>query len=230
MSNFAFQAKKGEGLEMTRLFIFSPVRLFGDALAACLELQEQVSEVTCCHLSSRVFEQVVTFEPDAVLFDVNGEDAMKEACALSSAVPEIPLLAIAIPETPEQVIACANVGFVGYVPRNASVAELCTIVDMTIRGECVCHPRIAGSLLRELGHRQKKCSDSTLSEPLTRREREILRFLSRGESNKEIARELCLSLATVKNHVHNILAKLHVSCRTEAVSRLRDEPWLAQSA
>ncbi|MEA3275528.1 MAG: response regulator transcription factor [Pseudomonadota bacterium] len=175
-------------------------------------------------------EAVVAFEPDAVLFDVNGEDAMKEAQALNRAVPEIPLLAIAIPETAERVIACADAGFLGSVPRQASIAELCAIVDMAIRGECACHPRIAGSLLRELGHRRQQGSVSFSRESLTRRECEILRLLARGHSNKEIARELCVSLATVKNHVHSVLVKLNVGCRTEAVSRLRDEPWLAYSA
>jgi len=215
---------------MPRLFVFSAVRLFGDALAACLVTQEGVSEVTCCHFANRLVESVVSFQPDAILFDISGESAMKEAYALSSAVPEIPRLAIAIPETPEQVIACADAGFLGYVPRHASVAELCAIVEMAIKGECACHPRIAGSLLRELARRRKERSEPTLNEPLTRRECEVLRLLSRGQSNKEIARELCLSVATVKNHVHSVLVKLHASCRTEAVSRLRDEPWLAQSA
>jgi DNA-binding NarL/FixJ family response regulator len=215
---------------MTRLFVFSAVRLFGDALATCLETRECISEAACCHSANRLVEQVIAFEPDAILFDISGENAMSEAHALNSAVPDIPRLAIAIPEIPEHVIACADAGFLGYVPRHASVAELCTIVEMAIKGECACHPRIAGSLLRELGRRGQKGPDLIASEPLTRRECQILRLLSRGQSNKEIARELCLSLATVKNHVHSILVKLHVRCRTEAVSRLRDEPWLAQSA
>jgi DNA-binding NarL/FixJ family response regulator len=211
---------------MTRLIVFSPVRLFGDALAACLEMQESVSEVGCCHLSTKLHAQVVDFEPDAVLFDVNAEDAMQQAFALSSALPEIPLLAIAIPETPDEIIACADAGFLGYVPRQASVEELCVIVDMAIAGQCACHPKIAGSLFRELNRRRQECSHTTRGEPLTPREREILGLVSRGRPNKEIARELDLSLATVKNHVHSIFLKLHVSCRTEAVSRLQDEPWL----
>jgi two-component system nitrate/nitrite response regulator NarL len=215
---------------MPRLFVFSTVRLFGDALAACLVVQECVCEVTCCHVASRLVENVVSFQPDAILFDCNGENAMQEAYALSSVVPEIPLLALAIPETPEQVIACADAGFLGYVPQHASIAELCRITDMAIRGECACHPRIAGTLLREIRGRRHWRSESTQREPLTHRECEILRLLSRGKSNKEIARELCLSPATVKNHVHSVLMKLHASGRTEAVSRLRDEPWLAQSA
>ena len=118
---------------MIRLVVFSAVRLFGDALAACLENEEHISEATSCHSANRVVAKVVAFKPDAVLFDINGKSAMQEAFALRSAVPEVPLLAIAIPETPEQVIACADAGFSGYVPLQASVAEVCAIVDMAIR-------------------------------------------------------------------------------------------------
>lgn len=215
---------------MTRLVVFSAVRLFGDALVACLTTQKCIAEVTCCHSANRLVEDVVAFEPDVVLFDVNGDKAMQEAYALNSAVPDIPLLAIAIAETSEKVIACADAGFSGYVPRRASITELCMIVDMAKKGECKCHPRITGSLLRELAQRRQRRSDSALHDPLTRRECEILRLLGRGHSNKEIARELGVCLATVKNHVHSVLLKLNVGCRTEAVCRLRDDPSLAHSA
>lgn len=215
---------------MTRLVVFSAVRLFGDALTACLAIQKEISAVTCCSSANRLLEEVAAFGPDAVLFDITGENALQDAYALNVAIPELPLLALAVPETPQHVIACVDAGFRGYVPRQASVPELCTIVEMVVRGECACHPRIAGSLVRELGRRRQQCSQSPPFGTLTRRETEILRFLARGQSNKEIARELCLSLATVKNHVHSILQKLKVDRRTEAVSRLRDEPWLALSA
>ena len=215
---------------MTRLVVFSPIRLFGEALVACMEIRKQISKVVYCHVLNRLSEEVVAFEPNVVLFDINGENAMQEAQTLNAAIPEISLLAIAISETPEQVIACADAGFSGYVPHRASIEELCKIVEMAKKGECICHPRIAGYLLRELGHRRQLNSYSAIRDPLTRRECEVLRLLGRGHSNKEIARELCLSVATVKNHVHSVLIKLNVGCRTEAVSRLREDPRLAHSA
>ena len=67
-------------------------------------------------------------------------------------------------------------------------------------------------------------------EALTRREEEVLRLIGGGLSNKEIARELNLSVATVKHHVHHILRKLRLSGRAQAMRRVRDEPWMASSA
>lgn len=215
---------------MLRLVLFSTVRLFGDALAVFLQAQQQISEVAYCHTAMRLVEDVAAFGPDAVLFDLNGESVLQEARAVNSSFPETPLLAIAISETPDTVLACADAGFSGYVPRHASIKELFATIDMVIKGECACHPRIAGSLLREVYRRRQPGSDSTIRHSLTRRESEILSLLGRGHSNKEIARELNVSLATVKNHVHSVLQKMGVARRSEAVSRLRDEPWLAHSA
>ncbi|MCP4936410.1 MAG: response regulator transcription factor [bacterium] len=99
-----------------------------------------------------------------------------------------------------------------------------------LRGECVCNPLIAGSLLREVRRRQKIAHEQVGSELLTRRECEVLRLLGQGVSNKQIARELNLSVATVKNHVHNIFAKLNIHSRGEALARLRNEPWIARIA
>jgi two-component system, NarL family, nitrate/nitrite response regulator NarL len=64
---------------------------------------------------------------------------------------------------------------------------------------------------------------------LIRRESKVLKLLGRGLSNKEIGCELCLSVPTVKHHVHHILEKLKLSRRAEAMRRVRDAPWLARS-
>jgi len=80
--------------------------------------------------------------------------------------------------------------------------------------------------LRSL-YRKGPQSEELLSDPaLTRRESEVLELIGRGLTNKEIGRELCLSVATVKHHVHHVLEKLGLSRRTEAMRRVRDAPWI----
>ena len=68
----------------------------------------------------------------------------------------------------------------------------------------------------------------TADQPLSRRECDVMHLIERGLSNKEIARELCLSVSTVKHHVHHILDKLELSRRTQAMYRAREAPWIAR--
>ena len=69
----------------------------------------------------------------------------------------------------------------------------------------------------------------TLNAALTRREGEVLQLIGRGLSNKEIARDLSLSVATVKHHVHHVLEKLQLPRRAQAMRRVRETPWIASS-
>jgi DNA-binding NarL/FixJ family response regulator len=147
--------------------------------------------------------------------------------ALAAARPDIPIIALAAGDAASDVIACADAGFASYVLRDAPISRLREIIDMAIRGEVVCSPKISGGLLRELRLRRTQSQETEANDPLTRRECDVLRLLARGLSNKEIARHLTLSEATIKNHVHEVLGKLHVRRRAEAMVRVRDRPWIA---
>jgi DNA-binding NarL/FixJ family response regulator len=86
---------------------------------------------------------------------------------------------------------------------------------------------MAAALFRRLATLAAGRAPAAGAQQLTTREREILRLIDGGLSNKEIAGRLSIEVATVKNHVHNILEKLHVRTRTEAAARLRDRPVLS---
>jgi DNA-binding NarL/FixJ family response regulator len=105
------------------------------------------------------------------------------------------------------------------------------VVRRALREEVVCDPKISRELLRELSRRRAMAAlEQPVGEELTRRERDVLRLLGRRLSNKEIARQLCLSPATVKNHVHSILAKLNVAGRQEVFARLEAGRAVGESA
>ena len=84
--------------------------------------------------------------------------------------------------------------------------------------------------MRALFRSDPKSEESDSDPPLTRRESEVLELLGRGFSNKEIANELCLSVATVKHHVHHVLEKMQLERRAQAMRRVRDAPWLGRAA
>ena len=119
-------------------------------------------------------------------------------------------------------LACAEVGIVGYVAREASVDELVRIVTSLHCGEPACSPRIATMMFRHATAIARERGAAPVS-TLTHREHEILALIHRGLTNKEIAAALSIGLTTVKNHVHHVLEKLGVQHRTAAAARFRSE-------
>ncbi len=211
-----------------RAFIFSYVRLFGEALAICLEKCEEVSEVVACYTADVFLNKVIDFAPDVLLIDVTNKSALREAREVSYACPNIPVLALGLSETPKDVIKCADSGLIGYAPVQSSVTELLIIIRRALRGECICDPKITGHLFREVRRRCMQITDYASMDPLTKRESEIVHLVGRGLSNKAIARELSLSTATVKNHLHQVFVKLRVKNRAEVMGLYRNDPFFAQ--
>jgi two-component system nitrate/nitrite response regulator NarL len=160
-------------------------------------------------------------QPEIVLLDVAFPGGVAAAMSLAAALPKASVVALAIAETEENVLAWAEAGIAGYVPNTASVDDLVSLIGQIRRGEQTCPTRIAGSLLRRIGAGGRSGKQApALSTPLTRRELEISRLIATGLSNKDIARRLGISLGTTKSHVHNLLGKLSVQRRAEVIARM----------
>lgn len=209
------------------LLIFTPIRLFGDSLAAALTSMDDICVRAVCHVAEDVAPKVLEVEPDLVLYDMSAEAAFVEVRGVAEVVPDIPIIAIALNELPAEVIACADAGIAAYVPRDVSIDDLEELMRMTLRGEASCHPKMVACLMREL-RKRRSVPEPEAMEPLTRRESEVLHLVGRGLANKEVATALYLSVSTVKAHLHSIFAKLRVRGRGEAIARLRRQPWLGR--
>lgn len=211
------------------LLLVSPVRLLGDGLAACLSerhglrLQSTVDDLRALRdsLSSRQVE--------VVLIDVTQGIDLDEVRSIAAEYPTVALVALGLLEQCREVVSCGRAGFVGYLPRSSSIDELCRALPDILAGRLDCSSEISGGLLRALYRTMSDGSESCISESLTKREGEVLQLIGRGLSNKEIASELCLSLATVKHHVHNVLSKLGLGSRAQAMRKVRNTPWIASS-
>jgi two-component system, NarL family, nitrate/nitrite response regulator NarL len=161
-------------------------------------------------------------EPDVVLLDTaigDGPAAVREAAAC---MPRARIVALGVSETTEELIPLAEAGIAGFVTRGATHYEVADAVWGAAHDELDCSPQVASSLLRHVRLLADRRPRDAAGAALTRRERQVLGLIDEGLSNKQIAARLCIELATVKNHVHNILEKLHVSRRGEAVARLRE--------
>lgn len=209
------------------IIVLTPVRLMGDGLSACFSRRVDMTVVAVVSDLAMLRDVLVTMTADLVLIDVTHGIDLYDVRSIAAERPEVALVALGLTEQRQDVIRCGRAGFTGYVSRDASVDALCKAMSDVVRGRLACPAEISGGLLRALFRMERPAYDSGPDHPLTRRESDVLQLIGRGLSNKEIARELSLSVATVKHHVHNVLDKLNLPRRALAMRRVRDAPWIA---
>lgn len=209
--------------------ILTPVRLLGEGLIACLGRCDTTLSLTMFREISALHSALPSQRFDVALIDVTQDTDLMAVRALAAEWPALALVALGLREQRQDVIRCGRAGFCGYVARDASIDELWEALSNVVKGRLACPSEISAGLLRALfdGAGEAPERDGNPAPNLTQREREVLHLVGRGMSNKEIARELSLSVATVKHHVHNLLDKMHVSRRTQAMRRVQEKPWLA---
>jgi DNA-binding NarL/FixJ family response regulator len=196
------------------LIILTTVRLLGDGLAASLASRSGVVVRAVVSTFDRLARALEDHDADLVLIDVTQGIDTEQVRAIAQAHPYLSLVALGLDEQRQDVIRCGRAGFIGYVTRDAPMEALCKAMDDAMSGRLACPAEISGGLLRALFNLHVPEPSS----PLSHREDEVMRLIERGLSNKEIARELCLSVSTVKHHVHHILAKLEITRRTQAIT------------
>lgn len=212
-----------------RVLVIGGIRLYREGLAQILGRVPHIKVVGTAARCEEALAVLSAAEADAVLVDMAGPDSFTTVHAIAEQWPGASIVALGVSEVDNDIVACAEAGVAGYVPREGSVEDLVAVVDSVARGETLCSPRIAASLLRRIAALASGRELWEGTRLLTGREREIVRLIDRSFSNKEIARELCIEVATVKNHVHNILEKLQVHRRGEAAARWRSTPALRPS-
>lgn len=212
------------------IIVLTPVRLLGDALTAGFERQSDIDVLAVVKDLQGVRDSLARHRADLVLMDVTHGIDLYDTRAIAAQWPDVALVALGLNEQRQDVIRCGRAGFTGYVAREASLEMLCKALRDIIEGKLACPAEISGGLLRALFRADHSADESAPEHALTRREGDVLRLIGEGLSNKEIARELVLSVPTVKHHVHNVLDKLHLPRRAQAMRRVRDAPWLVSCA
>lgn len=201
------------------VIIVSDVLLYRHGLAASLARDGRIDVITAISAPD-AHVALATHSPDALLLDASAEHGLALARQLRASYPALRLVGFGISGAAASVIACAESGLSAFVDRNGTVGELVSAVLSAIRGELNCSPKLTAMICDRLASLAGVKAEA--SEPLTRREREVAALIAEGLSNKEIAIDLRIGPATVKNHVHNILDKLNVPRRAAIPARLRD--------
>ena len=213
-----------------RVYVVSDVRLYREGLISSLARQSGL-KVLGAGPSSDVLGQITALRPEVLLLDLAARDSLTLPRRAQQVHPTLRVVAFAVTEAEEYVLACAEAGISSYVAQDGSVEDLVTAVLCALKGELQCSPRTAALLFRRLATLSGGRSTGSADSVLTPREREIAALVACNLPNKEIARRLRLGPATIKNHVHNILQKLNIHRRGDiAGRRLKPDAWRADPA
>lgn len=212
-----------------RLMLVDDQSLFREALRTLLSLQPDFEIVAEAENGERAVALARVHRPEVVLMDLrmpvlDGVAATVGVLANDAACRVIVLTTF---EEDEDVLAAMRAGAVGYLLKACSAEKLCDAVRAAARGTSVLEPSVAARLLAAVG---RPAGTEVASRPpaanngpaLSDRERDVLRLLASGCSNKEIGSRLSIAEGTVKNHMTNVLGKLGVLDRTQAALKARE--------
>jgi len=196
-------------------------RLFRQSLRLLLEHERDLVVVGEAMDGRQAFDLAMAHKPCIVLMDVDMPrlDGITATRLIRSCVPDSKVLMLSVHDDDARIVAAVQAGASGYILKDADHQEFLRIIRATFKGEPVRSRFMPDGFAKKavaLVNKQDESNGSGLS-LLTDREREILACAAAGRSNKEIADQLCVSLDTVKTHLHHTYQKLNVSGRVEAV-------------
>jgi DNA-binding NarL/FixJ family response regulator len=193
--------------------------LFREGLMSLLAPQPDLRVIGQAGTLQEAIDAARKLRPEIILMDFTLPDGtgLDATLAILADLPETKIVFLTVHEDDETLFATIRAGAVGYLFKNTRSAELLKRLRAVTRGEAGISPAIALRILDEFSKTTVPAAggDAPSGTELTPREIEIIRELAKGASNRDIARHLVISENTVKNHVRNVLAKLHLRNRRE---------------
>jgi two-component system, NarL family, response regulator LiaR len=168
--------------------------------------------------------------PDVIVMDIampklNGIEATQQ---IKAADPSTAVLVLTAYDDDQYIFAFLEAGAAGYLLKDVSTEELIKSIRAVHAGESVLHPSIARKVVNYFSQRPARrriAGEEDATDPLTERELQVLKLAAKGMTNREISRELVISVRTVQVHLSNVFSKLEVGSRTEAVLHALREDW-----
>jgi DNA-binding NarL/FixJ family response regulator len=206
-----------------RVLIADDHPLFRDGMRGLLGSLPDMEVVGEASSGEQAIELARELQPDVILMDIkmpgiNGIEATREILHTS---PRIGVLVVTMFEDDDSVFAAMRAGARGYLLKDSSGQEVMHAIRAVASGEAIFGPGVAQRLISFFSAPSPAVSRRAFPE-LTEREEEVLSLVAQGKTNQEIAKELFVSLKTVRNHVSNIFLKLQVADRAQAVIRARE--------
>jgi DNA-binding NarL/FixJ family response regulator len=204
-----------------RVMICDDHALFRRGLMMVLESEDGIEVVGEAEDGDDAIRRAEEIAPDVVLMDVRMPKAsgIEATQAIAEAVPSARILMLTVSDEEDDLYDAIKAGAAGYLLKEISIEEVASAIRSVMSGQSLISPSMAAKLLTEFTNLARKAAErhSVPTPRLTERELEVLKLVAEGMSNREIAGELYISENTVKNHVRNILEKLHLHSRMEAV-------------
>lgn len=201
-------------MEKTRVLIADDHVLVREGLRKLLELDENIEVINEVGDGQGAINLARKEKPDIILMDLNmpGTDGIAATKVIKRECSSIRVIALTVYEG-DEVVDMVKAGASAYILKDVAGSELIDTIHRVMNGEVVIYPRVANRLVRELMQSEDK---KNIDVKLTKREKDVLGLLVKGNSNKEMADLMFISEKTVKNHLTSIFRKLGVKDRTHA--------------
>jgi DNA-binding NarL/FixJ family response regulator len=207
------------GTEPVRVLVVDDQELFRRGLIMLLGGDIDIEVVGEAADGITATELAITTAPDVILLDVRmPRRTGVEACrAIKEAVPATKIIMLTVSDEEADLYESVKNGAAGYLLKDSSIEEVAQAIRVVNEGQSLISPSMAVKLIDEFKQMSKPEREQGPALRLTERELEVLRLVAKGLNNLEVAKELFISENTVKNHVRNILEKLQLHSRMEAV-------------
>jgi DNA-binding NarL/FixJ family response regulator len=218
-------------MKKIKILLSDDHNLFREGLAGILNSQPDMQVVGQANDGLEAILMAEELKPDLILMDIQmpGCDGLEATRKIKKDSSEIVVIMLTVRDEDEKLFEAIKCGAQGYLLKSIRSREMLNMVRNAMKGEAAISPRLAGRMLEEFRRMSNILpahSDDDIVD-LTLREQEVLSLAASGAADKEIASSLNISLATVKTHMRNILAKLQVNSRREAAREAKRRGLLA---
>jgi DNA-binding NarL/FixJ family response regulator len=210
-------------MESIRILVADDHLLFRDGLRALIDSTGDCELAGEASTGEEAVHLAMDLQPDVILMDVRmpDMDGIQATRLIARASPHIGILVLTMLEDDNSVFTAMRAGARGYLLKGASHDEVLRAIRAVAGGQAIFSPAIAARMM-EFFNTMRPAKIPDVFPELTEREREVLGLIAQGSNNSEIARELVISPKTVRNHITNILSKLQVADRAEAIIKARE--------
>jgi two-component system NarL family response regulator len=209
----------GQSSDRIRIVIADDHALFRQAVKAILADEPDLELIGEASDGEEAVRLAVDLQPDVVLMDVRMPKlaGIEAARKINAELPTAKIVMLTVSDDDSDLVEAIKAGASGYLLKEVDPTEIATAVRQTFAGHSLLSPAVASKLVSEFAAISKKADERALRPSLTDRELEVLQLAADGLTNRQIGRRLTISENTVKNHIRNILEKLHLHSRMEAV-------------